>query len=85
MKWVKVRYCDKANTHRAGWKFWDLIDDDNESVAYVRYRPDYGYNLWIDELTEGPQWAYYRHALFPTLKEAQGHCVAYFIAKKLED
>jgi hypothetical protein len=85
MKWEKQRYTPKANTHRAGWKFWDLIDDNNEALGWVRYRPDYGYDVSIPDLTEGAEWAYFRHAIFATEKEAKDAMVAYFVTKRLED
>lgn len=85
MKWAKQPYCPKANTHRAGWKFWDLVDDDDRCVAFVRYRPDYGYDIDIGDLVDEPQAIDYNTAVFTTLKEAKGHVMAIVITKKLED
>lgn len=82
MRWVKQPYFAKANTHRAGWKFWDLEASDKTSLAFVRYIPDRGYTTHCQD---NDDWHAIEGCGFPTLKEAQDHCVAHFVLKKLED
>lgn len=81
MKWSKMPYFGKANTHRAGWKFWDLLDGDGTVQAFIRYVPDKGYTthacFMADTELDGLR--------FDTLKAAKEECTAHFVLKKLED
>jgi hypothetical protein len=85
MKWRKQRYNAKANTHRAGWKFWDLLDSNGENLCMVRYIPNskigQDYQLFPMHTYDSDLY----RKLFDTLKEAQDTAVAYFINQRLEE
>ena len=91
MKWVKQRYNAKANTHRAGWKYWDLMLDDGgegeHSPVFIRFTPSgkdaaHGvYTVFSNNVPYDP--LDYKH--FPTLKEAKQAVVAFLVAMKLEE
>jgi hypothetical protein len=86
MKWRKMPYNEKANTHRAGWKFWDLLDSNDQPLCTVRFIPDtplgFGYDI-LNSYNE--DFHAFAHHKFATLKEAQDYAVAYFINKRLEE
>ena len=81
MRWIKQRYNEKANTHRAGWKFWDLVDSEDNYLCMVRFTPDQGYTVIPFFLSEDDD---LKHKT-TSLKKAQDHAVAYFVNKRLEE
>ena len=82
MKWKMQRYNNKANTHRAGWAFWDLITQDNEVLAFIRYRPTIGYDVTpSDRALEYD----FENRVFAIEQEAKDYAVAYFVNKRLEE
>jgi hypothetical protein len=85
MKWHKIPYNEKANTHRAGWKFWDLLDSSGETLCMVRYIPDssigHDYQLFPMNMDDPDL----HLMMFDTLKDAKGAAVAYYVNKRLEE
>lgn len=86
MKWRKMPYNEKANTHRAGWMFWDLYSSDDQNLCMVRYKPDapLGFGYEVFNLHKEDSSAFIHHK-FDTLKKAQDFAVAYFVNKRLEE
>ncbi len=85
MKWHKMRYNEKANTHRNGWKFWDLLDSDDLYLCTVRFIPDKPLGFCYDILPAHDLDRSLIQFKFDTLKKAQDHCVAHFVNKRLEE
>jgi hypothetical protein len=84
MKWSKLKYNEKANTHRAGWKFWYLIIDDAD-VCTIRYIPNLKAGYGYEVLPNGPDDFGLTNCSFNTLKEAKAYATAYFVNKRLEE
>lgn len=86
MKWRKMRYNENANTHRNGWKFWDLLDSDGCQLCMVRFVPGHsdGLDYEVFEMDK-EDWYHFRTRKFTTLKKAQDYAVAYFVNKRLEE
>ena len=87
MKWTEVRYSPKANTHREGWKFWDLLDNKDNYLCTVRYIPNSPLNFCYDVIpaSDTDRKLIFSATKFDTLEKAQHHCVAYFVIKRLEE
>ena len=84
MKWSKLKYNPKANTHRAGWQFWYLIIDDAD-VCTIRYIPDQPLGFGYEVLPNGPDDFGLIHYKFDTLNKAKAYATAYFVNKRLEE
>jgi hypothetical protein len=84
MKWSKLKYNAKANTHRAGWAFWYLIIDDAD-VCTIRYIPNLEADYRYEILPNGPDAFELGNYSFKTLKEAKAYATAYFVNQRLDE
>jgi hypothetical protein len=80
MKWVKMKQIPFAKTHQAGYKFWDLLTDDQDCLGWIRFVPKLGYQYFPSDRNEE---AHFKD-IHTTLKSAKHAVVAYYVTQKLE-
>jgi len=85
MRWRKMPYNEKANSHRSGWKFWDLLASDGENLCTLRFIPEsaLGHDYQLFPMSTDDTDLHLM--MFDTLKDAKGAAVAYFVNKRLEE